>query len=56
MLTNIKQYRAEARFMRALSYWHAMDFFGSVPFVTENDPVGTFFPPANFKRQFVSSM
>lgn len=44
-VTNIKQYRAEARFMRALSYWHAMDFFGSVPFVTENDPVGTFLPP-----------
>lgn len=42
---NIKQFRAEARFMRALSYWHAMDFFGSVPFVIENDPVGTFLPP-----------
>jgi hypothetical protein len=42
---NIKQYRAEARFMRALSYWHAMDFFGNVPFVTENDPVGNFLPP-----------
>ena len=42
---NIKQYRAEARFMRALSYWHAMDLFGNVPFVTENDPVGSFIPP-----------
>jgi hypothetical protein len=42
---NIKQYRAEARFMRALSYWHAMDFFGNVPFVTEKDPVGSFLPP-----------
>ena len=30
--------------MRALSYWHAMDFFGNVPFVTENDPVGAFSP------------
>jgi len=42
---NIKQYRAEARFMRALSYYHAMDLFGNVPFVTENDPVGNFLPP-----------
>jgi starch-binding outer membrane protein, SusD/RagB family len=28
-------YRAEARFLRALSYYHALDFFRSVPFVTE---------------------
>jgi hypothetical protein len=40
----IVHYRAEARFMRALSYWHALNEFGSVPFVTENDPVGAFFP------------
>lgn len=39
-----KQYRAEVRFLRAFSYWHAIDFFGNVPFVTENDPVGAFFP------------
>ncbi|HRZ21903.1 MAG TPA: RagB/SusD family nutrient uptake outer membrane protein, partial [Bacteroidales bacterium] len=25
-------YRAEARFLRALSYWHALDLFGNVPF------------------------
>lgn len=41
---NIKAYRAEARFLRALSYWHAMDMFGNVPFVTEEDAVGNFFP------------
>ncbi len=41
---DIVHYRAEARFMRALSYWHAMDEFGNVPFVTEDDPVGAFFP------------
>ena len=40
----IEQYRAEARFLRALSYYHALDMFGNVPFVTENDPVGKFFP------------
>ena len=33
-------YRAEARFLRALSYWHAIDLFGDVPHVTEADPVG----------------
>lgn len=38
------KFRAEARFMRALSYYHALDLFGNVPFVTENDPVGKFFP------------
>src|SRR6188474_982964 len=43
--TEIGFYRAEARFLRALSYWHALDHFGNVPFVTENDVVGAFFPP-----------
>ena len=42
--TNIGFYRAEARFLRALSYWHALDLFGNVPFVTEEDEVGMFFP------------
>ncbi len=42
--TNIEMYRAEARFLRALSYYHAIDMFGSVPFVTEQDQVGAFFP------------
>jgi len=40
----IKTYRAEARFLRALSYWHALDLFGNVPFVTENDPIGAILP------------
>ena len=40
----IRGYRAEARFMRALSYWHAIDFYGNIPFVTEDDIVGNFFP------------
>jgi len=42
--TNIQGYRAEARFMRALSYYHALDMFGNVPFVTDADAVGAFFP------------
>lgn len=40
----IKQFRAEARFLRALSYYHALDHFRNVPFVTELDGVGSFFP------------
>jgi hypothetical protein len=41
----IQVFRAEARFMRALSYWHAIDFFGpNIPFVKEDAPVGNFFP------------
>ncbi|MCD4789856.1 MAG: RagB/SusD family nutrient uptake outer membrane protein [Bacteroidales bacterium] len=42
--TDIEFFRAEARFLRALSYWHALDLFGNVPFVTEDDEVGAFFP------------
>ncbi len=42
--TDIKAYRAEARFMRALSYFHALDMFGNVPFVTEDDAPGAFLP------------
>lgn len=41
----IANFRAEARFLRALSYYHALDLFGNVPFVTEADKVGAFFPP-----------
>lgn len=33
--------RAEARFIRALSYYHAMDLFGGVPIVTEDDGIGS---------------
>jgi hypothetical protein len=40
----IKTYRAEARFLRALSYWHALDLFGTVPFVTDENPIGSVAP------------
>lgn len=42
---NIKKYQAEARFVRALAYYHALDMFGNPPFVTEADLPGAFFPP-----------
>ncbi len=41
----IQIFRAETRFMRALSYWHALDLYANPPFVTENDPIGAFLPP-----------
>jgi hypothetical protein len=41
---NIAQYNAEARFIRALSYYHAIDLFGNTPFITEANLPGAFFP------------
>ena len=41
---DIVAYRAEARFLRALSYYHAIDLFGDVPFVDETSPVGATAP------------
>lgn len=35
---------AEARFLRALAYYHALDLFGNPPFVTEADKPGSSFP------------
>lgn len=43
--TEIRYYRAEARFLRALFYYHALDFFRNIPFVSEEDPVGSYVPP-----------
>ena len=45
----IQQYRAEARLLRALSYWHGLDLFGNIPLVTEADNLGTE-PPAQATR------
>ena len=48
---DIVKYRAEARFLRALSYYHALDFFRKPPFVTEANKVGSFFPPQASPQQ-----
>ncbi len=41
----IRQYLAEAKFLRALSHWHALDLFGGgTPFTDEDDPIGAFEP------------
>lgn len=42
--TTIRQFRAEARFLRAYQYWVLMDLFGNPPFVTEADPIGKYIP------------
>lgn len=40
----VQLYLAEARFLRAMYYYFAMDLYGNVPFVTETDRIGAFLP------------
>ena len=47
----MKEYKAEVRFMRALFYYHALDFYRNIPMVTENDPVGSYIPPRYTPQQ-----
>lgn len=49
---SIKGFRAEARFLRALSYWHGIDLFGNIPLVTEADQLGAT-PPQQSTRQAI---
>ncbi len=39
-VSEIKSFRAEARFLRAFDYWVLLDVFGNPPFITENDAFG----------------
>jgi hypothetical protein len=41
---DIQRFHVEARFLRALAYYHGLDLFGNIPFVTEKDKVGAFLP------------
>lgn len=42
----VKKYNAEARFLRALAYFHGIDMYGNPAFITEKDlPSTSFFPP-----------
>jgi hypothetical protein len=43
--SQIPQWRAEARFLRALSYYHGMDIFGGIPIIDESFPIGGNPPP-----------
>ncbi len=49
-IAKIKQYRAEARFMRALMYQYALDLYRNVPFVDENSTVGSVRPQQIMKE------
>ena len=49
--TELRTMRAEARFLRALAYSHALDLFRDVPFVDENSPIGTTQPPKYTAQQ-----
>jgi hypothetical protein len=40
----VQRYNAEARYLRALAYYWAIDLFGQFPFTTDEDGVGKFFP------------
>jgi hypothetical protein len=47
----IKVFRAEARFLRAFSYWHFIDLFGNVGMVTEDSPTTFFLPEQATRKQ-----
>lgn len=49
-LTEAKYMRAEARFLRALSYYYALDLFGNVPFVDETYLPGSTSAPQRISR------
>ena len=48
------QWRAEARFLRALSYWHALDLYDEVPLVDEDFPRGAEAPPQATRAELYS--
>ncbi|WP_324671151.1 RagB/SusD family nutrient uptake outer membrane protein [Hymenobacter sp. GOD-10R] len=48
--TTARALRAEVRFLRALSYYHALDLYGNPPFATENDEIGGTTPPKQISR------
>lgn len=49
--TQVRYFRAEARFLRAYQYWVLMDMFGNPPFVTEKSPIGKTFPPQTSRAE-----
>lgn len=49
---DIARFRAEARFLRALAYYHGMDLYGSIPFYTEEQAIGGT-PPSQVDRQAI---
>lgn len=51
---NMNLWIAEARALRALSYYHAIDLFGNYPFVDENSSVGATAPPQKTRAELFS--
>ncbi|UWX62308.1 RagB/SusD family nutrient uptake outer membrane protein [Chryseobacterium oranimense] len=49
-LTEAKYMRAEVRYLRALSYYYALDLYGNVPFVDESYLPGSVNPPQRITR------
>jgi starch-binding outer membrane protein, SusD/RagB family len=52
--TQIQQMRAEARFLRALSYWHGIDLFGNIPLLTEANAIGGPLPRQSTRQELYS--
>lgn len=48
---SVVKYNAEARFLRALAYYWAIDLFGKFPYTTEADQVGKFFPKVGSRAE-----
>jgi hypothetical protein len=49
-----KQFRAEARFLRAVAYMHVIDMFGNGPFVTDKDAIGAGNPKFGTRQELYS--
>lgn len=47
----IRQFEAEARFVRALDYWFVLDLYGKGPYVDVNTPTTSFTPEAYDSKQ-----
>lgn len=50
-MSKIENYKTEARFIRALCYSHALDFFNTIPFTDENTGIGASTPPSYSRKQ-----
>lgn len=49
--TKLKAYRAEARFLKALSLWHGMDLYANIPDITDESK----FPGSDYPTQITRS-
>ena len=49
LAADVRMYRAEARFLRALAYYDGIDLYGNIPLVDENFAIGAT-PPAQATR------